>query len=84
MLKACIHDEEYFSLLSNKILEVWDYEFPPTCWDTGLLKVFPKKGDLSQPGNYRGIMLLEVAYKIIAILIHDRLQPLIESLDHES
>ena len=84
MLKACIHNEEYFSLLGNIILEVWDYESPPVCWDTGLLKVLPKKGDLSQPGNYRGIMLLEVAYKILAILIHDRLQPLIESLDHES
>ena len=42
------------------------------------------QGDLSQPGNYRGIMLLEVAYKVLAILIHDRLQPLVESLDHEA
>ena len=44
----------------------------------------PKKGDLSQPGNYRGIMLLEVAYKILAILIHERLQPVVNSLDHEA
>ena len=29
-------------------------------------------------------MLLEVAYKVLAILIHDRLQPLVESLDHEA
>jgi hypothetical protein len=29
-----------------------------------LIKVLPKKGDVSASGNYRGIMLLETAYKI--------------------
>ena len=29
-------------------------------------------------------MLLEVAYKITAIIIHKRLQPLIENLNHEN
>ena len=38
-----------------------------------MLKILPKKGDLSLPGNYRGIMLLEVSYKIIAIIIQRRL-----------
>jgi len=37
-------------------------EKSPTEWETGLLKIFPKK----LPGNYRRIMLLESAYKIIA------------------
>ena len=48
------------------------------------LKIFPKKGDLSHPGNYRGIMLLEVAYKIIAKIVHSRLVPIAEKVDHES
>jgi len=29
-------------------------------------------------------MLLEAAYKVIAILIHERLQPVVSTLDHES
>jgi len=29
-------------------------------------------------------MLLEAAYKVIAILIHERLQPVASTLDHES
>ena len=29
--------------------------------------MLPKSGDLSNPGNFRGIVLLEIAYKIIAI-----------------
>ena len=48
------------------------------------MKVIPKKGDLSQPGNYRGIMLLEVSYKIIANILLARLQPIEEGLDHEA
>ena len=43
----------------------------------------PKKGDLGLPKNYRGIMLLETAYKIVAIILHSRLLPIEESLDHE-
>jgi len=50
---------------------------------TGILRILPKKGDLRKPGNYRGIVLLECSYKVIAILLHNRLQPLIEDLDHE-
>eukprot|EP00111_Clytia_hemisphaerica_P018594 TCONS_00054984-protein len=29
-------------------------------------------------------MLLEVSYKIVAIIIHERLQPIVNSIDHES
>ena len=63
---------------------VWESEVTPEEWEIGLLKVLPKKGDLRLPGNYRGIMLLETAYKIVAIIIHDRLRPIAESLDHEA
>ena len=79
-----LHSDETFSLLRQVILDFWETERPHVEWDTGLLKVLPKKGDLSKPGNYRGIMLLEVAYKIIAINLHARLQPIEEGLDHES
>ena len=66
------------------ILDFWENEKPPLEWEKGLLKVLPKKGDLSMPGNYRGIMLLETCYKIVAIILHDRLRPIAESLDHEA
>ena len=58
-------------------------EIVPNERNIGRLIVLPKKGDLSLPKNYRGLMLLEIAYKIIAIL-HDRLLPMEEGLDHES
>lgn len=49
----------------------------------GILRILPKKGDLSLPGNYRGIMPLETAYKIVSILLLNRLRPIAESSDHE-
>ena len=48
------------------------------------LIVLLKKGNLLLLNNYRGIMLLEIAYKIIAIILHARLLSIEESLDHES
>ena len=46
--------------------------------------VLPKKGDLSLPKNYKGIMLLQIAYQIITIFVHARVLPNQERLDHES
>ena len=81
--KALLTEESSFLILKAMILDFWRSEKPPQQWLTGLLKVLPKKGDLSIPGNYRGIMLLEAAYKIITILLLNRLRPIAESLDHE-
>ena len=82
--KALGETPESFALLRDLVLAVWDSEEVPTEWETGLLAVLPKKGDRSLPGNYRGIMMLEVAYKLQATIIIARLRPIRESLDHES
>jgi len=65
------------------IVDIWHPQSDPSEWDVGRLVILPKKGNLHLPGNY-SIMLLEVAFKITAIIIHKRLQPLIESLNHEN
>jgi len=84
MLKAIVTDGRLYAILKSIILEFWENELPPEQWETGLLKTLPKKGDLSKPGNYRGIMMLEIVYKTVAKIVHFRLQPILESLDHES
>ena len=83
MFKAIVSNNLIFQLLRS-ILDFWENELPPDQWETGLLKIIPKKGDLSQPDNYGGKMLLEVAYKLIAKIGHSRLVPIAEKLDHES
>ena len=81
--KALLTDSRTFHLLKSLVLDFWSSEVPPKQWMMGLLRILPKKGDLSLPGNYRGIMLLETAYKIVSILLLNRLRPIAESLDHE-
>ena len=84
MFKSLAQDAQCFEYLRNIIVDIWVNESYPAQWDTGRLVILPKKGDLSRPGNYRGIMLLETAYKILAIIMHNRLQPLVGQLDHEA
>ena len=81
--KALLSEEATFQILKIMVLDFWESELPPQEWLNGLLKILAKKGDLSLPGNYRGIMLLECAYKIISILLLNRLQPIAEKLDHK-
>ena len=81
--KALLTDSRTFHLLKSLVLDFWISEVPPKQWMVGLLRILPKKGDLSLPGNYRGIMLLETAYKIVSILLLNRLRPIAESLNYE-
>ena len=80
--KALGLTDESLALVMGFVLDFWESEEMPTEWETGLLKILPKKGDRSLPGNYRGIMLLEVAYKIVANILFMRLSPIMESPDH--
>ena len=83
-LKSLLKCEFTFNILRDIIHHIWNTETIPDEWNIGRLTILPKKGDLSLPKNYRGIMLLEVSYKIVAIILQERLRPIQESLDHES
>ena len=84
VLKSLLDCRETSSMLESIIIKFCVHEVVLDEWNIGTLTVLPKEGDLSLPKNYREIMLLETAYKIIAIIFHARLQPIEESLDHES
>jgi hypothetical protein len=58
----------------------WRSKAHPRAWITGLLKILEKKGDMSQAGNCRGIMVLEVPYKVVANVLKVRLGTIFESL----
>ena len=45
--------------------------------------MLPKKGDLRDLNNWRGIMLLDAASKIISMVINDRLQRLLKEIGIE-
>ena len=43
------------------IHKIWNSETCPEDWKNGHITILPKKGDLTQCGNHRGIMLLLVS-----------------------
>ena len=52
---------------------VWDSEYAPSYWREGLIVSLFKKGDREDPGNYRGITLLNVVGKLYSRVINNRL-----------
>ena len=48
------------------------------CVKQGLIIKLPKKGDLTECSNWRGITLLNTIGKILAIIIHNRLKEELE------
>ena len=50
----------------------------PGAWDTGNIIPVHKKGDRTVCSNYRGITLLPVCYKVLALIIKEKLEPYVE------
>lgn len=61
------------------IKRIWNDEQLPEEWKTSVLCPIYKKGDKLECGNYRGIALLNIAYKIFANILYKRLHPYSES-----
>ena len=83
-MKALLADSVLTRYIVQYVQHFWQQEMVPSSWEEGELKILPKKGDLSLPKNYRGIMLLEVSYKVVAVILQRRLTVVCESLPHES
>ena len=57
---------------------VWNNEHVPTYWREGLIVSLFKKGDREDPGNYRGITLLNIVSKLYCRVINNRLLKYLE------
>ena len=53
-------------------------------WHSAILKCLPKKGDLSNPNNWRGICLKDIIAKIHSSIVNTRLLTLIKAADFEN
>ena len=72
--KACLTDMFLFNYVMSIILVFWNSGALSTGWNFGRLKLLPKKGDLSDLNNWRGIMLMDAIVKMIGSIISKRLQ----------
>lgn len=55
------------------IKDVWESEDMPEEWTEGIIVPVYKKGSMVDPNNYRGITLLNAAYKVLTTLIQQEL-----------
>ena len=60
-------------LLAEMFQKIWEDESAPATWKTGLIVKLPKKGNLADCNNWRGITLLSLTSKIFSKVIHNRL-----------
>ena len=66
--------EELSSHMSTLIREIWKREEMPEVWNTAVICPIHKKNDKLVCSNYRGISLLNVAYKIFSKVLARRLE----------
>ncbi|XP_055388198.1 uncharacterized protein LOC129616594 [Condylostylus longicornis] len=57
---------------------IWETENICKEWKRGIIVKLPKKGDLTNCSNWRGITLLNAVIKILAIILHSRIKDHIE------
>ena len=61
-------------ILLDLFQEAWDTEEVPQEWRKGYIIKLPKKGDLSECKNWRGIQLLSLPSKIFTRIILERIR----------
>ena len=73
-------------MLYDLIGKIWDTDEIPIGWKEGYLVKIPKKGDLQECKNYRGIMLLSVPGKVLNRIILERLKNEVDNIlrDHQA
>ena len=57
------------TLFKDYIRSFWENESPPKDWLVNILRLIPKKGDPHDNNNWRGIVLMEAAPKLVSSII---------------
>ncbi|XP_078679467.1 uncharacterized protein LOC144915099 [Branchiostoma floridae x Branchiostoma belcheri] len=67
------------NILHSLFSRIWEEEQVPQDWREGTLIKLPKKGDLGNCNNYRGIMLLSVPGKVFNRILLERMREAVDA-----
>jgi len=67
-VKAVAEDEGARAVMVQVVGKFWETETVPAGWEDGLLRILPKSGDLSKPGNYRVLFRSNLVLKKLRCL----------------
>ena len=81
MLKSL--GEASLDKLKCHLNNVWQYETVSNDWKRGTIVCIPKKGNLRDCSNWRGITLLSVLEKILSNIVYERINHEVQSLMKE-
>ena len=84
MVKVAWHDDEFADVLMELVHDVWRQQRVSKDWVDAVLIPIPKKGNLTNCDNWRGIALLDVVGKVVTRVLQERLQALAEEVLPES
>ena len=65
-MKVACCEEEFVQMLLDLVKDVWQEGKFPEDWRDAVLVPIPKRGDLCQCDNWRGIALLDIVGKLVA------------------
>ena len=65
-------------ILTEIFKQIWEEGQIPEVWKTGLIFKLPKKGDLGDCNNWRGITLLSLTSKVFSRIVLSRLTAVLE------
>ena len=73
-------------ILNHLFEKIWEEDQIPEDWKEGLMIKLPKKGDLHDCKNYRGIMLLSVPGKVLNRILLERMRSAVDAKlrDHQA
>jgi sorting nexin-29 len=70
-------------ILHQILNNIWKQEEMPKEWETGLIIKLPKKGDLSDCNNWRGITLLPTTMKVFCRVILNRIKKAVDNITRQ-
>ena len=65
-------------MLCSLFSKIWEKEEAPAQWKEGIIIKLPKKGDLRDCSNYRGIMLLSTPGKDLNRVLLERMEKAVD------